>query len=193
MSAFVHQTAVVDEDVVLGEGTKVWHFVHVSSGARIGARCVLGQNVFVGRGVRIGDGVKIQNNVAVYEGVEVGDEVFLGPSCVFTNVLNPRAAVERKSEFKRTKVGKGVTVGANATIMCGYDLGEYCMVGAGAVVPRGVAPYALVIGNPARVIGFVCKCGVRLPEGLPAATTELGCASCGLRYRVAADGCRPLG
>lgn len=193
MTAFVHPTAVVDEDVVLGEGTKVWHFVHVSSGARIGERCVLGQNVFVGRGVRIGDGVKIQNNVAVYEGVELGDEVFLGPSCVFTNVLNPRAAVERKNEFKPTRVGKGVTVGANATIVCGYDLGEYCMVGAGAVVPRGVAAYAVVIGNPARVIGFVCKCGVRLPEARAAAASELACAACGLRYRVAAGRCEALG
>jgi UDP-2-acetamido-3-amino-2,3-dideoxy-glucuronate N-acetyltransferase len=189
MSSFVHQTAVVDEDVVLGEGTKVWHFVHVSSGARIGARCVLGQNVFVGRGVRLGDGVKIQNNVAVYEGVEVGDDVFLGPSCVFTNVLIPRAAIERKSEFKPTKVGRGATVGANATIVCGHDLGEYCMVGAGAVVPRGVAPYCLVVGNPARVIGFVCKCGVRLPEG----QGELACTACGLRYRLVAGRCEPLG
>jgi UDP-2-acetamido-3-amino-2,3-dideoxy-glucuronate N-acetyltransferase len=190
MSVFVHETAVVDADVVLGEGTRVWHFVHVSSGARIGERCVLGQNVFVGRGVRIGNGVKIQNNVAVYEGVEVEDDVFLGPSCVFTNVLNPRAAVERKSEFKPTRVGRGTTVGANATIVCGHDLGEYCMIGAGAVVPRGAAPYTLVIGNPARVIGFVCKCGVRLPE---AAGAEPACTACGLRYRVAAGRCEPLG
>jgi UDP-2-acetamido-3-amino-2,3-dideoxy-glucuronate N-acetyltransferase len=140
MPASIHPTAVVDEGAVLGEGTKVWHFVHVSSGARIGERCVLGQNVFVGRGVRIGNGVKIQNNVAVYEGVEVEDDVFLGPSCVLTNVLNPRAFVERKNEFRPTRIGKGATVGANATIVCGHDLGEYCMVGAGAVVPRGVAP-----------------------------------------------------
>ena len=132
MAVFVHPTAVVDEDVVLGEGTKVWHFVHVSSGARIGDGCSLGQNVFVGRNVRIGDGVKIQNNVSVYEGVEIDNDVFLGPSCVFTNVVNPRAFLERKSEFRATRVGRGATVGANATIVCGYDLGSYCLVGAGS-------------------------------------------------------------
>ena len=162
MSAQVHATAVIDDDVVLGEGTRVWHFVHVSSGARIGERCVLGQNVFVGRGVRVGNGVKIQNNVALYEGVEVEDDAFLGPSCVFTNVINPRSFVERKSEFRGTRVGRGATVGANATIVCGHDIGEYSMVGAGCVVPRGTKAYELVVGNPARRLGWVCACGVRL-------------------------------
>jgi UDP-2-acetamido-3-amino-2,3-dideoxy-glucuronate N-acetyltransferase len=144
MSATVHPSAVVDADVVLGEGTRIWHFVHVSSGARLGAGCVLGQNVFIGRNVRIGRGVKIQNNVSVFEGVEIEDDVFLGPSCVFTNVINPRAFLERKAEFRPTRVGRGASVGANATIVCGYDLGEYCLVGAGCVVPRGVRPYELV-------------------------------------------------
>jgi UDP-2-acetamido-3-amino-2,3-dideoxy-glucuronate N-acetyltransferase len=188
MVAQVHSTAVIDADVVLGEGTRVWHFVHVSSGARLGKNCVLGQNVFVGRGVRIGDGVKVQNNVAIYEGVEVEDDAFLGPSCVFTNVINPRAFLERKSEFKRTRVGRGATIGANATIVCGYDLGEYCMVGAGCVVPRGVRAYELVVGNPARRLGWVCACGVRLAAG----AGERNCSACTRRYRVGSDACEPL-
>jgi UDP-2-acetamido-3-amino-2,3-dideoxy-glucuronate N-acetyltransferase len=187
VSAHVHPSAVIDEDVVLGEGTRVWHFVHVSSGARIGARCVLGQNVFVGRRVQIGEGVKIQNNVSVYEGVEIADDVFLGPSCVFTNVVNPRAFLERKDEFKRTRVGRGASVGANATIICGHDLGEYCMVGAGCVVPRGVRAYELVVGNPARRLGWMCACGVRLPAG----TGRLSCPACGAGYRVTSDACEP--
>jgi len=184
----VHPSAVIDSDVVLGEGTRVWHFVHVSSGARLGKNCVLGQNVFVGRGVRIGDGVKVQNNVSIYEGVDVEDDAFLGPSCVFTNVINPRAFLERKSEFKRTRVGRGATIGANATIVCGYDLGEYCMVGAGSVVPRGVRAYELVVGNPARRLGWVCACGVRLAAG----SGERVCAACTRRYRIGSDACEPL-
>lgn len=178
---------MIDDDVVLGDGTRVWHFVHVSSGARIGARCVLGQNVFVGRRVRIGDGVKVQNNVSVFEGVEIADDVFLGPSCVFTNVVNPRAFLERKAEFKRTLVGRGASVGANATIVCGHDLGEYCMVGAGCVVPRGVRPYELVVGNPARRLGWMCACGVRLPAG----TGTMSCSACGAGYRVTSEACEP--
>lgn len=188
MAVFVHPTAIVDDDVVLGEGTKVWHFVHVSGGARIGAGCVLGQNVFVGRNVRIGEGVKIQNNVSVYEGVEIERDVFLGPSCVFTNVVNPRAFLERKSEFRPTRVGRGATVGANATIVCGHDLGAYCLVGAGTVVPRGVRPYELVVGNPARRLGFVCACGVRLPPH----QGEVACGTCAARYRVTGSDCKPL-
>ena len=184
----VHPSAVIDDDVVLGEGTRVWHFVHVSSGARLGARCVLGQNVFVGRNVRIGSGVKIQNNVSVYEGVEIGDEVFLGPSCVFTNVVNPRAFLERKDEFRATRVGRGATVGANATIICGYDLGEYCLVGAGSVVPRGVKPYELVVGNPARHLAWVCVCGVRLPAG----SGEHACGACARRFRIGVETCEAL-
>lgn len=188
MGAQVHPTAVIDSDVVLGDGTRVWHFVHVSSGARIGKNCVLGQNVFVGHGVRIGDGVKVQNNVAIYAGVEIEDEVFLGPSCVFTNVTNPRAFVERKNEFRRTRVARGATVGANATIVCGHELGEYCMVGAGCVVPRGVKAYELVVGNPARRLGWLCVCGVRLSPG----TGERACSACARRYRVGGEACEPL-
>lgn len=186
---FVHPSAVVDEDVVLGRGTKVWHFVHVSRGARIGARCVLGQNVFVGPGVRLGDGVRVQNNVSIYTGVEVENDVFLGPSCVFTNVVNPRSHVERKDEFRATRVRRGATVGANATIVCGHDLGEYCFVGAGAVVTRDVAPYALVLGNPARRVGWMCRCGERLPDGVE---QSVACAACGAGYAVTAGGCAPL-
>jgi UDP-2-acetamido-3-amino-2,3-dideoxy-glucuronate N-acetyltransferase len=188
MSGLVHPSAIIDDDVVLGEGTRVWHFVHVSSGARLGQRCVLGQNVFVGRNVRIGNGVKIQNNVSLYEGVEIGDDVFLGPSCVFTNVVNPRAFLERKDEFRPTHVGRGATVGANATIICGHDLGEYSLVGAGSVVPRGVRPYELVVGNPARHLGWVCACGVRLP----AALGDHVCTACKRRFRIAAENCEPL-
>jgi UDP-2-acetamido-3-amino-2,3-dideoxy-glucuronate N-acetyltransferase len=188
MSPWVHPTAVVDEGAVLGEGTRVWHFVHVSAGAHIGARCVLGQNVFVGRGVRIGDGVKVQNNVSVFEGVEVEDDAFLGPSCVFTNVLNPRAFIERKSEFKPTRVGRGATIGANATIVCGHDLGAYCLVGAGSVVPRGAAPHGLLVGNPARQLGWVCVCATRLAVALG----EQSCGACARRYRVSAERCELL-
>ena len=179
---FVHETAVVDEGATLGEGTRVWHFSHVSSRVRIGARCVLGQNVYVGAGVHLGDGVKIQNNVSVYEGVRIDDDVFLGPSCVFTNVLTPRAHVERKDEFAVTHVGRGATVGANATIVCGHDLGEYSFVGAGAVVTREVPPHAVVVGNPARQVGWACRCGEVLPESGV-------CARCSEAYDIEGERC----
>ncbi|MDH5670837.1 MAG: acetyltransferase [Myxococcales bacterium] len=188
MAGFVHPTAVVDDDVSVGGGTRIWHFVHVSEGARIGARCVLGQNVFIGRGVRIGDGVKVQNNVSVYEGVEVEDEVFLGPSCVFTNVVTPRAFIERKQAFATTRVGRGASVGANATIICGHDLGAYCLVGAAAVVTRDVAPHAIVVGNPARFLAWACSCGQRLPQ----LAAEQDCGECGRRYRTTPERCEPL-
>jgi len=188
MGAWVHPTAVVDEGAVLGEGTRVWHFAHVSAGAHIGERCVLGQNVFIGRGVRIGNGVKVQNNVSVFEGVEIHDDAFLGPSCVFTNVLNPRAFIERKTEFKPTHVGRGATIGANATIVCGHDLGAYCLVGAGSVVPRGVAAHALVVGNPARPLGWVCVCATRLASD----PGEHACGACGRRYRISQQHCEAL-
>jgi UDP-2-acetamido-3-amino-2,3-dideoxy-glucuronate N-acetyltransferase len=184
MSAFVHPSAVLDEDVELGDGTKVWHFVHISAGARIGAHCSLGQNVFIGRGVRIGAGVRVQNNVSIYEGVEVADDVFIGPSCVFTNVKNPRAFVSRTHAFLSTRVGRGASLGANATIVSGTELGEYCFVGAGAVVTRSVRPYGLVIGTPARHAGYMCRCGERL-DGLGA----LACQHCGTRFEVSAEGC----
>ena len=188
MSAFahalVHPSAVIDDDVELGEGTRVWHFVHVSSGARIGAQCSLGQNVFVGRGVRIGRGVRVQNNVSLYEGVELDDDVFVGPSCVFTNVKNPRAFVPRKHAYLPTRVRRGASLGANATIVCGSELGEYCFVGAGAVVTGDVPRYALMLGVPARRVGFVCRCGERLSGTGPSA-----CASCGDRYMIGVDAC----
>ncbi|HEX7476740.1 MAG TPA: acyltransferase [Polyangiales bacterium] len=187
MKTFVHQSAVVDDDVELGEGTKVWHFVHVSSGARIGADCSLGQNVFVGRGVHVGRGARIQNNVSLYEGVEIEDDVFLGPSCVFTNVVNPRAFVQRKQEYRPTRVKKGASIGANATIVCGVTLGEYCFVGAGAVVTRDLPRYALVVGTPARRIGWMCRCGERLPD-----TATAQCKGCGMRYAITSDACQEL-
>ena len=184
-SYFVHPTSVVDEDVVLGAGTKIWYFNHVQSGSVIGERCILGQNVNIDRDVRIGNGVKIQNNVSVYKGVEVEDDVFLGPSCVFTNVLNPRAHVERKTEFRPTRVGRGATVGANSTVVCGNNLGSYCMVGAGAVVTADVPSHAIVVGVPARWHGWVCRCGVQLDLDNK---TETSCTDCGDRYRKTADG-----
>jgi UDP-2-acetamido-3-amino-2,3-dideoxy-glucuronate N-acetyltransferase len=186
MSYFVHPSAIVDEGAVVGEGTKIWHFVHVSPRAVIGRRCALGQNVFVADGVVLGDGVRVQNNVSIYTGVTIEDDAFLGPSCVFTNVVNPRSFVSRKDEYKPTRVGRGATIGANATIVCGHDVGEYAFVGAGAVVTRDVLPYALVVGNPARRTGWMCKCGVRLPAG-----DEPACNACGARYRIRDGACEP--
>jgi UDP-2-acetamido-3-amino-2,3-dideoxy-glucuronate N-acetyltransferase len=162
----IHPTAAVDDGCVLGHGTRVWHFAHVLKGSRLGERCVVGQNVMIGPDVTIGNGCKIQNNVAVYKGVTLEDDVFCGPSMVFTNVLTPRAHVERKSEFALTRIGKGATLGANCTIVCGHDVGEYAMVGAGAVVTKQVAPYALVLGNPAKQLGWVSRAGERLGPDL---------------------------
>ena len=178
MGATVHPTAIVDEGAQLGEGTRVWHWVHVCGGARIGARCVLGQNVFVGNDVAIGDNVRIQNNVSIYEGVELEDDVFCGPSCVFTNVMNPRSHVSRKNEYRRTLVKRGASIGANATIVCGHTIGEYAFIGAGAVVRSDVPPYALMVGVPARRVGWICQCGIRLAvrEG------RARCATCGSEY-----------
>jgi len=175
----IHDTARVDEGAEIGAGTRIWHFCHVMPGAKLGKGCNLGQNVFVGRDVAIGDGCKIQNNVSVYEKVILGDHVFCGPSMVFTNVLTPRAHVERKDEFGVTRVGKGATLGANCTIVCGNDIGAYATIGAGAVVSKTVKPHALVVGVPARQIGWVCRCGERLSfEG-----EEAVCGRCGDRYR----------
>ncbi len=159
---FVHESAVVDEGAQVGSGTKIWHFCHIMPRAVIGPGCSLGQNVFVANGVILGKNVKIQNNVSIYEGVICEDDVFLGPSMVFTNVINPRSAVNRKNEYMRTTVGKGATIGANATIVCGNDIGEYAFIGAGAVITKEVLPYALVVGNPARQIGWMSRHGQRL-------------------------------
>ncbi|MEM9194856.1 MAG: acyltransferase [Myxococcota bacterium] len=188
---YIHPTAVVDEGAELGPGTKVWHFVHVSAKAKLGRDCSLGQNVFVANGVTLGDGVRVQNNVSIYTGVEVADGAFLGPSCVFTNVINPRSFVSRKDEYKDTKVGKGASVGANATIVCGNDLGDYAFVGAGAVVTRDVPAYALMMGVPARRVGWMCQCGVRLPDRSPDGA-EVVCQACGRRYRITDERCEPI-
>src|SRR5687768_2646205 len=150
---FAHPTAIVDEGAAIGEGTRIWHFSHVMSGARIGRGCTLGQNVFVANGTRLGDNVKVQNNVSIYEGVHIEDDVFCGPSMVFTNVMNPRSHVSRKHEYRTTRVGRGASLGANSTVVCGHDVGRYAFVGAGSVVTRDVPDFALVVGVPARVLG----------------------------------------
>ncbi len=159
---FIHPSAIIDEGAQIGAGTRIWHFCHVMSTALIGSNCILGQNVYVDNHAIIGNGVKIQNNVSVYHGVVLEDDVFVGPSAVFTNVINPRSFIERKTEFKNIVVKKGATIGANATIVCGLTIGEYALVGAGAVVTKDVQPYALVIGNPARQLGWVSEQAYRL-------------------------------
>ncbi len=159
---FVHETAVIDEGCKIGEGTKIWHFSHIMTGCVIGENCNIGQNVVVSPEVVLGKNVKVQNNVSIYTGVTCDDDVFLGPSMVFTNVINPRSAVNRKNQYAKTHVGKGATIGANATIVCGHDIGEYAFIGAGAVVTKTVKPYALVVGNPSRQLGWMSEYGHRL-------------------------------
>jgi UDP-2-acetamido-3-amino-2,3-dideoxy-glucuronate N-acetyltransferase len=185
MDYWAHETAIVDSGALIGAGTRVWHWVHVCGGARIGERCVLGQNVFVGNKVVIGNNVRIQNNVSVYDDVTLEDDVFCGPSMVFTNVFNPRSHVSRKDEYRPTLVRRGATIGANATVVCGYTIGEFAFVGAGAVVTRDIAPHALVVGTPARRVGWMCKCGEKLPAGRSAQ-----CAACGSRYAIESETCR---
>lgn len=159
---FAHESAVIDEGCQIGEGTKIWHFSHIMANCKIGKNCNLGQNVVVSPEVVLGNNVKVQNNVSIYTGVTCDDDVFLGPSMVFTNVINPRSAVNRRSEYLRTHVGKGATIGANATIVCGHDIGEYAFIGAGAVVTKKIPPYALVVGNPSRQIGWMSEFGHKL-------------------------------
>ncbi|PYF01698.1 UDP-2-acetamido-3-amino-2,3-dideoxy-glucuronate N-acetyltransferase [Rhodopseudomonas faecalis] len=178
MTVSIHPTAIVDDGAVIGEESRVWHWVHVCGGARIGRKCSLGQNVFVGNDVVLGDNVKVQNNVSIYDAVEIEDDVFCGPSMVFTNVYNPRAAIVRKNEYRRTLVKRGATLGANCTIVCGTTIGEHAFVGAGAVVNKDVAPFALMVGVPARRIGWMCLCGLQL-KGQGAVT-----CSCGRSYRI---------
>lgn len=181
--SFVHESSYVDEGAIVGAGTRIWHFCHVSSEARIGERCSLGQNVVVMPRVILGRNVKVQNNVSLYEGVECEDDVFLGPSMVFTNVINPRSHVPRKTEYRRTLVRRGASVGANATIICGYTIGQYAFVAAGAVVTRDVPGHALVAGVPARLVGWVCQCGERLDlerDGEPG--QRVRCRACGSAY-----------
>ena len=159
---FSHETSVIDADCEIGDGTKIWHFSHVMSGAKIGMNCNLGQNVVVSPGVILGNNVKVQNNVSIYSGVVCEDDVFLGPSAVFTNVTNPRSAVNRRGQYANTRVGQGATIGANATIVCGHDIGSYAFIGAGAVVTKNIPDYALVVGNPARHVGWMSEFGHRL-------------------------------
>lgn len=179
---FIHESAYVDDGAQIGDDSKVWHFCHVLDGAVIGQRCSLGQNVVVMNGVRIGNNVKIQNNVSVYQGVTLEDDVFCGPSMVFTNVINPRSHISRRKEYKPTLVRRGSTIGANATIVCGVTLDEYAFIGAGSVITKDVPAYALMVGVPARRVGWMCQCGERLSDKNPEA-----CKACGTRYRLEGD------
>ncbi len=190
MAAIIHPSAIVDDGAQIGEGSRIWHFVHVSSGARIGASCSLGQGVYVGNDVSIGRNVKIQNNVSVYDAVTLEDDVFCGPSMVFTNVHNPRSAVTRKNEYRRTLVRRGATLGANCTIVCGTTVGEFAFVGAGAVVSRDVPAYALVVGVPARRIGWMSRHGERLTLP-PTGQGQAACPATGERYRLDGEVLRP--
>lgn len=178
----MHASAIVDPGAVVGAGTAIWHFSHVMPGARIGRGCNLGQNVFVGDGAVLGDGVKVQNNVSIYDGVTLGDDVFCGPSVVFTNVINPRSHVPRRGEYRATKVGRGATFGANSTIVCGHAVGRFAFVAAGAVVTRDVPDFALVMGVPARVVGFVCRCGERLGVRPGDVRCRARCRACDATY-----------
>lgn len=191
---FAHESSYIDEDVEIGAGTKIWHFCHVMPRSRIGERCNIGQNVVISPDVTLGNNVKIQNNVSVYTGVIVEDDAFLGPSMVFTNVINPRSHINRKEEYKRTLVRKGASVGANATIVCGVTLGCYCFVGAGSVVTRDVPAYALVYGSPARIRGWMCQCGEQLTFTEQEGVERAVCQACGDAYRkqgqdVSPEGC----
>lgn len=179
---FVHPTSIVDDNVEIGEGTKIWHFNHIQSGAKIGKRCSFGQNVNVSNNVKIGNGVKVQNNVSLYEGVELEDYVFCGPSCVFTNDLTPRAKYPKGSiGYKKTVVAEGASIGANATVVCGHNIGKWALIGAGAVVTTNVPAHALMLGVPARQRGWACECGEILPE-------ELNCSKCGRKYKETDNG-----
>jgi len=184
-SFFVHESSYADDGCIIGEGTKVWHFCHIMPGAVIGEKCSIGQNVNIGSSAILGNNCKIQNNVSIYDDVILEDDVFCGPSMVFTNVINPRSFVERKHEYKKTLLKKGATIGANATVVCGNTIGCYAMVGAGAVVTHDIPDYALVFGSPARIKGWVCACGVKLPFDNDFAK----CADCGAEYKLANEIC----
>lgn len=187
LAYFVHESAYADEGCRIGAGTKVWHFSHIMPGAVIGERCNIGQNVVISPDVVLGNNVKVQNNVSIYTGVILEDDVFCGPSMVFTNVVNPRSHVVRKHEYQQTRVGRGASLGANCTVVCGHDIGQYAFIGAGSVVTRHIPDYALVVGNPGRIRGWMCQCGVKLAssEAPPADAT---CAACGTSYVTNASG-----
>ena len=178
---FVHPTAVIDNNVTIGKKTKIWHFSHILSGSSVGDGCNIGQNVVIGPDVNVGKGCKIQNNVSVYKGVTLEDEVFCGPSIVFTNIYNPRAAISKMDQVRPTRVKKGATIGANATVVCGITLGCYCFIGAGSLVNKNVPDHALVVGNPAKQIGWTCLCGERM-------TKNLICPNCGSRFKKQSEG-----
>lgn len=187
MSYFKHETAIVDDGALVGEGSKIWHWTHISSGAKIGKGCSFGQNVYVGNNVKIGSNCKIQNNVSIYDNVFLEDDVFCGPSMVFTNVINPRSGVIRRDEYKDTRVKKGSTIGANATIVCGVTLGEYAFIAAGSVVTKDVKPFALVAGVPARQIGWMSRYGERIPLPL-SGVGDYVCPHTGDRYVLRSEG-----
>ena len=186
---YIHESAIIDEGAMIGDLTRIWHWVHVCGGAKIGSNCVLGQNVFVGNKVVLGNGVKIQNNVSVYDEVYLEDDVFCGPSMVFTNVYNPRAAIERKNEYRKTLVKKGATLGANCTIVCGVTIGSFAFIGAGAVVIRDVPDFALIVGNPGRQVGWMGMRGVKLEKDKPGL---FKCPESGAIYREVANGLEPV-
>ncbi|HPV44402.1 MAG TPA: acyltransferase [Methylotenera sp.] len=192
MTVTVHPTAIVDDGAQIGEGSRIWHWAHVCSGAQIGNDCSLGQNVFVGNKVTIGNNVKIQNNVSVYDNVTLEDDVFCGPSMVFTNVYNPRSAVSRKDEYRNTHVKRGATLGANCTIVCGITIGEYAFVGAGALINRDIPAYALMVGVPAKQIGWMSRHGAKLDLPLKG-DAEANCPETGERYKLTAGNCTFIG
>jgi UDP-2-acetamido-3-amino-2,3-dideoxy-glucuronate N-acetyltransferase len=183
---FAHETAIIDPGAKIGLGTRIWHWTHITSAAEVGTNCSLGQNVFVGK-ARIGNNVKIQNNVSVYDAVVLEDDVFCGPSMVFTNVINPRSHIVRKHEYQETLVKRGATIGANAVILCGNVIGSYAMIGAGTVITKDVPDYALVVGNPGRRIGWICQCGIRLEVS----NDHAHCRACNSNYEVIDTCCKP--
>jgi Serine acetyltransferase len=179
---YVHESSYIDEPSNIGKNTKIWHFSHIMKDCEIGEKCNIGQNVVISPGVILGNNVKIQNNVSVYTGVICEDDVFLGPSCVFTNVINPRSFIERKDEYRKTVVGKGASIGANATIVCGHNIGKYAFVGAGSVVTKDVPDYALVVGNPAKIVGYVCRCGNKIKQ--LEKSNSFSCSICNSTYQL---------